>query len=213
MQAELERRGLAWRAGKHGLGVIQPAAALAILGQLLRDPRARIAVLPMSMPSLLLQTKQRPGIRQALLDRLETALAGERVALLVQFVREEVSRVCGLDASSAPAANLPLMDAGMDSLMAVELRNSLSAALGKDLPATAVFEYPTIEALARYLAGRFSPDGEIFATPAVNRRPAGKLEPLNTAFEERIRGVSDEEAEAMLLERLSALALGTGVRA
>ena len=46
MQAELERKGLAWRAGKYGLGTIRPSAALATFGLLLRDGRGRIAVLP-----------------------------------------------------------------------------------------------------------------------------------------------------------------------
>ena len=140
-------------------------------------------------------------------------MPAERSDLLVQFVREEVARVCGLDAGSAPAPSLSLMDAGMDSLMAVELRNSLAAALGKDLPATAVFEYPTIETLAQYLAGRFSPEGEIFVAPVVQRHASWKIEPLSAAFEERIRDVSDEEAEAMLLERLTALEADAGVGA
>ena len=40
----------------------------------------------------------------------------------------------------------------MDSLMAVELKTRLEAGLGQVLPATVAFEYPTVEALAVYLA-------------------------------------------------------------
>ena len=50
-------------------------------------------------------------------------------------------------------ADAPLMDSGLDSLGAVELRNSLSAAFSLNLPATVVFDYPSIEALSKYVAG------------------------------------------------------------
>ena len=43
------------------------------------------------------------------------------------------------------AAELPLMSAGLDSLGAVELRNSISARLGITLPATFSFDYPTLQ--------------------------------------------------------------------
>jgi hypothetical protein len=48
----------------------------------------------------------------------------------------------------------PLMEAGLDSIAAVELRNTVSAKFGVDLPATATFDYPTADALARFIAGR-----------------------------------------------------------
>ncbi len=41
---------------------------------------------------------------------------------------------------------------GMDSLMSVTLQRSLSESLGEVLPASVVFDYPTIEALTDYLA-------------------------------------------------------------
>jgi phthiocerol/phenolphthiocerol synthesis type-I polyketide synthase B len=41
---------------------------------------------------------------------------------------------------------------GMDSLMSVTLQRALSDSLGESLPASVVFDYPTVEALADYLA-------------------------------------------------------------
>ena len=44
------------------------------------------------------------------------------------------------------------MEAGLDSLSAVELRNDLAAAFDTELPATLIFDYPTIPALASFIA-------------------------------------------------------------
>ena len=56
----------------------------------------------------------------------------------------------------------------MDSLMAVELRNRLLGQFGSafTINATAVFDYPTIESLAEYLAAQMPEHLEGDATPA-----------------------------------------------
>ena len=48
----------------------------------------------------------------------------------------------------------PLMEAGLDSLGAVELRTALGSALGQELPATVTFDYPSVAALSRFLANQ-----------------------------------------------------------
>lgn len=81
-------------------------------------------------------------------------------------VLERVS-VCGdcLDCfESFPSCFSPLpMQAGLDSLGAVELRNALTSRFGVELPATAVFDFPTVAALSghicRQLAAAVEPEG------------------------------------------------------
>ena len=46
------------------------------------------------------------------------------------------------------------MQAGLDSLGAVEFRNAVSGAFAMDTPATAAFDYPTIAALATYISSK-----------------------------------------------------------
>ncbi|GAX83383.1 hypothetical protein CEUSTIGMA_g10808.t1, partial [Chlamydomonas eustigma] len=61
-----------------------------------------------------------------------------------QSVNEVVRRVLGGAGDLVLDAETPLMSSGLDSLGAVELRNSLEAAFGVSLPSTLVFDYPTI---------------------------------------------------------------------
>src|SRR5690606_37038755 len=58
----------------------------------------------------------------------------------------------GLGPSVHLDARQLLTEMGMDSLMAVELSNHLQASLACKLPPTLAFEYPSISALAEYLA-------------------------------------------------------------
>lgn len=67
------------------------------------------------------------------------------------------------------SAKQPLMEAGLDSIGAVELRNVVSARFGVDLPATATFDYPTAQSLARYLSAQVAPSPAQFATGAVTQ--------------------------------------------
>jgi hypothetical protein len=81
--------------------------------------------------------------------------------------------------------------------MAVELRNALGPAIGKPLPATLLFDYPTLESLGGYLGRLLIPADE-----AADVTPAGAAErgPDASGIDE----LSDAEAEALLLEELEA---------
>ena len=65
------------------------------------------------------------------------------------------------------ARDQPLMEAGLDSIGAVELRNSVSTKFGIELPATVTFDQPTVHDLARFLAGRIEPPPGYFAVGTV----------------------------------------------
>ena len=47
------------------------------------------------------------------------------------------------------------MEAGLDSLGAVELRNALASLFAVDLPATVTFDHPTAVALGTFIAGLY----------------------------------------------------------
>ena len=109
-----------------------------------------------------------------LLSRLREAPAATREELLVTFLQREVQAVLRLP--SKPAPSVGFFDLGMDSLMAVELRNRLNRALSAEYtaPNTVVFDYPDIAALAAHLAGELA---EIGGVDAAAQQPAPAAAP------------------------------------
>ena len=73
-------------------------------------------------------------------------------ALLLEQIRRDTGRVLGLENLESLPNNKPLGELGMDSLMAVELRNALASTVGENLPATLLFDYPTVETLTEFLS-------------------------------------------------------------
>lgn len=66
----------------------------------------------------------------------------------------EVSATVQSVLGHVPELTQPLMEAGLDSLGAVELKNALGARFNiTDLPASLIFDYTNIQALAEYLEG------------------------------------------------------------
>ena len=123
----------------------------------------------------------------ALVELAGAGTFGERMAVLEQLLRVETGRVLKL-APERIGANQPFGQLGIDSLMALELIRRVNAALGLALPATAVFNYPTLTLLAAQILKRLGMD------VAVEVMVPEKLEIA------RVEELSEDEALRALME-------------
>ncbi|WP_394842261.1 amino acid adenylation domain-containing protein [Pendulispora brunnea] len=95
-----------------------------------------------------------PAIRadSSLEQRLRALSPEDRERSLLDVVRSAAATVLGLSSAATLEPHRPLQQLGLDSLMGLELRNRLSAAMGLRLQATLLFEHPSPAALARFLS-------------------------------------------------------------
>ena len=188
-----------------GLGSFDRDEALAVLWQALwanpvQAPAVRIdedVVLAASdtVPALLRElvgSEAQAGAavsaeHPALVELAGAGTFGERMAVLEQLLRVETGRVLKL-APERIGAHQPFGQLGIDSLMALELIRRVNAALGLALPATAVFNYPTLTLLAAQILKRLGMD------VAVEVMVPEKLEIA------RVEELSEDEALRALME-------------
>jgi NAD(P)-dependent dehydrogenase (short-subunit alcohol dehydrogenase family)/acyl carrier protein len=95
-----------------------------------------------------------PGERESqVLLELTRAVAEERNNILKDFIQGTAAAVIGYDSQELDVGR-SLMEQGFDSLMAVQLRTVLGKSLSESLPATLLFNYPTVNDIADYLLGQ-----------------------------------------------------------
>ncbi|HYC89916.1 MAG TPA: SDR family NAD(P)-dependent oxidoreductase, partial [Thermoanaerobaculia bacterium] len=166
MASHLDPRRLEAR----GMGSISPAEGVRALEALIGNPSPQIAVLPISrarwerwsdarsIASLLalMADGSRPRTEEGRINRgtILSADASERQRLLEAYLCEAGGRVLGM-ATSKLDVEQPLNRMGVDSLMAVELKNRVEADLGVDLPVLKVLEGASMRHLASLLLERF----------------------------------------------------------
>ncbi len=180
-EAEEQRERIAERLEARGTDWITPQQGLRAFDQLVREDAATSVVLAADwlsygegleyrMPLLedLLSTisedeADSPALADDLMSPLAETPAAEREALLVSFLQQELQAVLRLP--TAPEPTVGFFDLGMDSLMAVELRNRLNRAFADEyvVPNTVVFDYPDIARLANHLIEEL---GEVSTAPA-----------------------------------------------
>ena len=149
-----------------GLGMIAPHEGVAMMKQMLASARSpQMAAMPLvrarlprNLGPFFSELVQAAPVRAAasagagtqvdILAQLAQAPAEDRLALLVGFLSEQIVRVLALPASHRVDPQRSLMEMGMDSLMAMELRNRIQTALKAKVAVAALLKGPSIAQLA-----------------------------------------------------------------
>jgi acyl carrier protein len=87
----------------------------------------------------------------SLQNQLETALPEEHYSIILAHVAGLAASVLGASNPDMLDIHQGLFEMGMDSLMSVELKTRLEKSIGKPLPSTLTFNYPTIAELTEYI--------------------------------------------------------------
>jgi NAD(P)-dependent dehydrogenase (short-subunit alcohol dehydrogenase family)/acyl carrier protein len=136
----------------------------------------------------------------AFLQRLEQAPPQERLELLTEYVQTAASAILGLDPREPLGAEQGFFQAGMDSVMSVELKQRLERSLGCSLPATLAFEQPSPAALADYLASQVLPlNATLPAAPA----STAPHEMVTALSEDTVAALSEDQALGELAAELA----------
>ncbi|TCO53677.1 type I polyketide synthase [Actinocrispum wychmicini] len=125
------------------------------------------------VPAMLRGAPGRRVVQEDFTRKLVSASNGERDRMLMDLVRKHAAAVLGHDSIPADTA---FHDLGLDSLTALEMRNSLSAATGLRLPATLVFDHRNAHALAEYLKNELTGGSPVAA--GVHPVPSTPDEPI-----------------------------------
>ena len=209
------------RLGRQGMRLMSPADGLRQLDAALGRVEALLAPIDLDLPALQRHAEtalvpallrglvrapkprvaESAGAAGALRERLRGLSEPERERMVVDLVRGEVAGVLGFAGATAVPPDRPLQEVGLDSLMAVELRNRLGALAGTKLRATVVFDHPTPRALAQMLLKQVTPAPE--ETPPTRPEAAldlNKAKPtrsaLDTSSMAELFSLIDEELES-----------------
>ncbi|MCA9267925.1 MAG: acyl carrier protein, partial [Planctomycetales bacterium] len=100
--------------------------------------------------------RQEDQVDHALRNKLLAADQSSRAEMLSAYFAEQLAKIMGLAAADLELTQ-PLNTLGLDSLMAIELKNTIESRLGATLPIALFMEGPSVVSLAEKVAALLGP--------------------------------------------------------
>ena len=160
------------RAARLGLAAFSPEKGIDLLEQAIASGRAEVSAMAVDwqiylesgqtvrgwplFENFLSTTKNESPDppTDTLNSQLQNAPDENRLDIIKQHLRNRIRRVLGLEDLAALREDQSLAELGLDSLMALELKNGLQKESGVTLTPNFFFEYPTLDMAAMYLNAR-----------------------------------------------------------
>lgn len=194
---------------RKGLADISPEQGGRILNEALKGNQVQLAALPIDWPLFLAdapmqeffaafsttapasETPPVANVGQFDAEALRRLNETDRSHKLKQFLTTELAAVLGMDLAHLNALSqrhAGFFDLGLDSLTSVEFKNKINHGLAVKLPASAIFDFPTIQALSSHLM-----------TLLINEEQAVKV---SDTVSDELEGLSLEQAAELLAKEL-----------
>jgi NAD(P)-dependent dehydrogenase (short-subunit alcohol dehydrogenase family)/acyl carrier protein len=188
LAARPDRGGRLEIAGMHG---IPPEQGAEMFGRLIGQSAAQVAVMPVDWPQLVKfypMAREVPALSRLvaeevdarrsqgseagaspILTELLAAAPETRIGLLSSYVHDQVAQTLRLEPSAIDVEQ-PMSALGLDSMMAIELKNRLEADLGLHVPMVLFLEGLAIRPFSAEVLDRFA---ATLAAPATAAEPIG----------------------------------------
>lgn len=209
---------------RQGASPMQPSAALSALQQSIETGDTQVAIMDLDWEKYLNATPARgdmpffsevrsavpvqPEIQSTgvvpplndILAALRSTPEFEWQFLLSAHIKVCARRALGLRESANISDNVVLQELGLDSLMALEMRNDLSQSLGIPLAAGLLFDYPSVNQLVPHLAERLKSS----IAPVTDALGSHSTAPAT----DELQSMTEEEAELLLVQELDGVGRG-----
>ncbi len=152
-----------------GLGAIAPEQGIDVFAHLLAQPVPVVVATPVQWPQFLATgsghntpffehfaiapppTAGMRALEVSFRQQLAQTPVKKQHVFMIEYLQTVAAKVLGWRDPKQLSPEDGLMTLGLDSLMAIEVRNQLAQGLEKQLPATLLFDYPTLNLLADFL--------------------------------------------------------------
>jgi acyl transferase domain-containing protein len=176
-------------------GVVEAACILPDYLEFMLDflPEPR----PLWLSTLKIPTKPKPAVVSEWTKEWERAEPSKRKKLLRDLIQTQLREILRLPESAVIDNQLGFFEMGMDSLMAMELKERLQQSLGTryKLTATAAFDYPAVNSLVKHIESLLNQFAKLEEKPT-------EKEALETAkdkaLKEKIKTLSLEEINKLI---------------
>ncbi|MBI4852597.1 MAG: amino acid adenylation domain-containing protein [Acidobacteria bacterium] len=148
------------------INALSTAEALKLFREALTRPEAVLipAQLNIEKAKRAIKTSQK-DVKAKEFSVLKLQLQGlnptQKEQAILEIISQELASVLGMATKEKIDVNRPFTEMGLDSLMAVELKEKISKKIFLNLPATLAFDYPTLKQVAVFIIEKLGYEKEV----------------------------------------------------